>query len=572
MKNLLQKGFAGALCTLICLSAAFASGNETRSGKRSDRPLIIKAQPWGPTEADVSGAKARVERSPALRSVLKGAKYRLLSLQYIETEVNRPTRYRVLIYDYSNDRAFTAESDFAATESVSVTEHTDHAEGKFFPGVTREEILDARKVAAADAELAKLNAAGKFEMYDAMPPFTVVDGERLVNIGITKDGVEMIVGVSFKSNRVVYYKGGAPATSKAAPESCGIAQGNCFHPDCGNGFTGQAVISVLEFQGQNPPLWEMLVIRPAASSGRIGERSGVEVRDVKYKGKLVLKRGHVPVLNVNYTGDVCGPYRDWQDDEGGFMAPAAGAQNPANGIRILAAGQVATTSLDTGNDEGDFRGVAVYTQNTSFGNEVVMVSEMNAGWYRYLMEWRFAPDGTIRPRYGYGATKSSCVCAAHNHHTYWRFDFDIVNSANNIYQVERGRKFLRPILTESTILRNYGTNRGFVIQNAAGDEAYSITPGRSDGNADTYGQGDFWLLKFAGTPASPLELDDPNTSTAANFTPWLNGESLAGQDVVVWYAGHFIHNDGANQVDPARNGEILTGSHVVGPDLRPIRW
>ena len=45
----------------------------------------------------------------------------------------------------------------------------------------------------------------------------------------------------------------------------------------------------------------------------------------------------------------------------------------------------ATTILDTGSDAGNFLGVGIYVQ----GLEVVVVSEMEAGWYRYISEWRF---------------------------------------------------------------------------------------------------------------------------------------------------------------------------------------
>ncbi|MBA3694589.1 MAG: hypothetical protein H0W77_14355, partial [Acidobacteria bacterium] len=144
---------------------------------------------------------------------------------------------------------------------------------------------------------------------------------------------------------------------------------------------------------------------------------------------------------------------------------------------------------------------------------------------------------------------------------------------NKVFQVERGRKFLQPITNEITRLRNYQTNRSFLIQNSTGDEAYMLVPNVSDGTADTYGGGDLWLLKYQGTSDSPGELDDPNTNTAANFTPWLNNESLVNQDVVVWYGAHFIHSDGANRLEPNRiNPSILSGSYVVGPDIRPIRW
>ena len=153
---------------------------------------------------------------------------------------------------------------------------------------------------------------------------------------------------------------------------------------------------------------------------------------------------------MQYVNNTCGPYRDWQYAEGNFNAPDAGASNPAPGIRILAPGQVATTAVETGNDAGNFRGVAVYQQDVGFGNELVMVSEMNAGWYRYIMEWRFAPDGTIRPRYGFGSVTNGCVCNPRTHHVYWRFDFDIVQPNNKVFKVERGRKFLTPL--------NYGSN------------------------------------------------------------------------------------------------------------------
>jgi hypothetical protein len=323
----------------------------------------------------------------------------------------------------------------------------------------------------------------------------------------------------------VRYKGNAPLTSRAAHDDCGIDSAN--QGNTPNGTAGQYQLTVSQ---NNSPLWEMLVVRPSASSGNSEERSGIEVRDVKYKGKSVLKRGHSPILNVQYEDDACGPYRDWQYAEGYFDAPEAGAIDPAPGIRILAAGKTAKTSLESGIDSGSFAGVAVYTQN----NETILVSEMDAGWYRYISEWRFANDGTIRPRYGFGATTSTCVCFEHNHNVYWRFDFDVVNPINKIFQNERNRKFMQPIANETTRLRNYQTEAG----------------------------------------GEPDEIDDPNgEELKANFAPWLNNESLVNQDVVVWYAGHFGHNsDGESLLNPDRSGTVTSGSHVLGPTLRPVNW
>jgi hypothetical protein len=416
-----------------------------------------------------------------------------------------------------------------------------------------------------------------------MPPLSNFKGERLVNVGVknTATGESQIVGVSFKNDRVVRYENGAPLTSKVAPEACGIA--DAHQSSTADGVPGQNLITIIQ---SGVTIWEMLVVRPSSSSGRAFERSGLEVRDVKYKGKSVLKRGHAPVLNVRYINDVCGPFRDWQFQEGFFNAPAEGATNPAPGIRILAEGQIATTAVESGNDMGNFQGVAIYRQNVHSVSEIVMVTEMNAGWYRYIMEWRFALDGTIRPRYGFASIEDACVCSPRTHHVYWRLDFDIVGPNNKIFQVERGRRFLKPVTTEAAIFRNYQLNRRFLIQNSTGDEAYQITPNQTDGSVtdsngaltDTFGAGDFWLLRFKGAADAPQEIDDPNPDSPnpivayrAALDPWVSGESLTNQDVVVWYAAHVQRVDGSSRSESAKP-EVLQGKHVVGPDLRPVLW
>ena len=572
--KLLRNGFL-SIGLIIALFSGLAEANEspTKREKRAAEPMQINVTAWGPTQEIVDAAKSRVERSAAVQNKLRGTKYRIFTFDYIENTIDKsqpsapPTRFRVVFYDYTNDRTIIAESDFAGTGAVTVREEFSQ------PNFNEEEFEEAVRIIRGDARFGSMLRGEHLRVFQPMPPITVLDGttERLVNVGLEAFGNSTkneIVSVSVKRGEVIRYDTGAPQLSLATPNACGIPSAAQGSPP--NGTAGQYRLSVA--QGGSP-LWEMLVIRPSASSGNSFERSGIEVRDVKYKGKSVLKRGHVPVLNVSYTGNVCGPYRDWQYQEGFFDAPTQGATDPAPGIRILGAGQIAQTALDSGIDMGNFVGVAIYKQDVGFGEELVMVSEMNAGWYRYIMEWRFAPDGTIRPRYGYGAINDSCVCTVHHHHTYWRFDFDIVNPNNKIFQVERGRKFLQPITNELTRLRNYATNRSYVIQNSTGNEAYMLVPNITDGNTDTYGKGDLWFLKFQGTADAPGELDDPNTDTAVNLAPWVNNESLVDQDVVVWYAAHFIHSDGLNRLEPNRiNPSILSSSHVVGPDIRPIRW
>ena len=142
--------------------------------------------------------------------------------------------------------------------------------------------------------------------------------------------------------------------------------------------------------------------------------------------------------------------------------------------------------------------------------------------------------------------------------------------------MERGRRFQVPVETEAAFFRNYARNRSFMVQNANGDEAYVITPNLTDSSVtdalgnltDTFGKGDFWLFRFKGTPSSPDELNDPNTNSSINIDPWLTNESLVNQDIVIWYGAHQTRKDGASFTAP----NVLTGQHVIGPELRPVRW
>lgn len=565
---------------LVCLSmtAAFAATgdgeNTTVRSKRAAKKLSLKVVPWGPSQADVDAARQRVAQSGVVQRKLQGSKYREVGFEYLydgtesKADASRPpTRFRVIYYNYSTDMALFVESNFAGNEPVSARWEN------VVPGVGEAELSAAFQVVAQDSGIAKARKSST-EFYPAMPPTTVINGERLVNIGIMdpKTGENQIVGVSFKNNKIVRYENNAPPTSAATPDACGIP--NAGQSPTGAGVAGQATLTVNDTGGN--PLWEMLIIRPSSSSGATFERSGLEIRDVRFKGKMVLKRGHVPVLNVKYVSG-CGPFRDWQFSEGFFNAPDTGSQDPAPGIRILGPGQVATTSVETRNDSGNYRGVAIYTQDVGLGPEVVLVTEMEAGWYRYIMEWRFATNGTIRPRYGFGSTADSCVCIQRTHHVYWRFDFDIVNASNKIFLMDRGRRYQTLVETESAFFKRPQTSRTLMIQNSTGDEAYQIVPGTNDGRVlndagdlvDPFGGGDFWLTRFKGTAAAPTEIDDPNTSEAANLSPWVNGESMVGEDVVVWYAAHQVRVDDASRT---ASPQVITGAHIVGPVLRPIRW
>ena len=41
-----------------------------------------------------------------------------------------------------------------------------------------------------------------------------------------------------------------------------------------------------------------------------GQRSGLVIKNVDYNGTRIINRGSMPVMRVEYNGDVCGPYAD----------------------------------------------------------------------------------------------------------------------------------------------------------------------------------------------------------------------------------------------------------------------
>jgi Cu2+-containing amine oxidase len=262
----------------------------------------------------------------------------------------------------------------------------------------------------------------------------------------------------------------------------------------------------------------------------------------------------------------CGPhYRDWQNWE--WPLQCDGRDNPDHpGFKLCKS--AATSILDNGNDIGNFYGVAVYVD----GLEVVLKSQSMAGWYRYVQEWRFHVDGTLKPRFGFAGVRQDyygyfCICQVHRHHVYWRLDFDIVTPWNNtVREINSHPSDHNDIIYEKRRSKNQDRRRHWEISNRRHghrDRVYSLTPGKNDGTSDAFGVGDLWVLRH-----HPDELDDnvdvsgSAAETMAHIDKFAeNGELVKDQDVVVWYGAHFKHDQSHKE-----------GGHIVGPTIRPVRW
>ena len=140
---------------------------------------------------------------------------------------------------------------------------------------------------------------------------------------------------------------------------------------------------------------------------------------------------------------------------------------------------------------------------------------MEAGWYRYKSEWRFHVDGTIKPRFGFAAVEDSCVCNPHHHHVYWRLNFDVGDTKNNLAEEHNdpplsGSANWHAIEYEIKRMRDPSRKRKWRIKKQDTNKGYFIVPGPSDGIADDFGKGDIWFLRNR-----PNQFDDDAVTTGA---------------------------------------------------------
>ena len=226
--------------SIVIISFAFtvspAGVGSQKDRRKVPQPLKITVTPWGPTQADIDAAKLRTENSETVQSILNNTNDRLMSLEYIGSQNNKkpPTRFRIIYYDYTNNRTYTAEGDFAGTEKIKSCRPISSPES---PTKSWRTLTSLRPLTGT---LALLAESKKIEFSAAMPPVTMVEGERYVNVGVRNNitGEFRVVGVGFKNNTVLKYEGGAPKASRSAEDTCGLP--NAFQQTTDNGTPGQA--------------------------------------------------------------------------------------------------------------------------------------------------------------------------------------------------------------------------------------------------------------------------------------------------------------------------------------------
>jgi hypothetical protein len=555
----------------------------SNNGDSSQDKIVVKMVAFGPSFRNINSFASKLLNRPKVRSYLKGISGeelekkknrqapRLLSIELLpETiaaaattkRISLPKSYLAKYYDYENNCCLIVKGKLGQRNPTEIVE------SKQQPLPNKEEFEDAVGILSqSEPNIGESIQNDILKPYRPMPPLFIKetpdgDIERTLCVGLrstdsnsnnTSKYQHDIMAINMINKVVTRFDNRAPANSRAEESICGSPY--AAQPTANRGTPGSAKLTVT--QG-NTLLWDFIVTRPAASSGTNG--SGIELQYVNYKGKRVLHRANVPILNVQYDQDACGPYRDWQYEES--MIEADG-DDVVPGFRICPT--PAKTILDSGSDQGNFLGVAVYVDGLE--EEVVLVSEMEAGWYRYISQWRLHANGTIKPRFGFSAVNNSCVCNPHHHHVYWRLNFDVGDTKKNIVEEYNdppitGQSNWHIIRYETKRLRNPSSNRKWRIQNQQTGKGYMINPGANDGITDSFGKGDIWFLKNR-----PNQFDDgveaigpPYEAQIDNF---VNHELIKNKDTVIWYAAHFTHI-------ATHDDTTTTTGHIVGPDLMPL--
>lgn len=326
-------------------------------------------------------------------------------------------------------------------------------------------------------------------------------------------------------------------------------------------------------------VWEMCWVRPSNSSGPRG--SGLELRNIHFRGVLIMKRAHSPNLFAEYKNNAGGNcYRDWKDENSTILAEPAVRNILGTPVNFTATtncdvSNLPTTSYGacpfgqsgrTGADCSAAGGVAI--ENLAAGAGFRLTSQYTAGWYKYTARYTFLQDGNIDTQFGFGNSDGTFNNVTHWHHNYFRFDFDIGGAGNDQVLADGV-----PASTEFSAVRQ---NRViYEVRDAAQGFGYVIAPGANDDTfpANQSGRNLHTVDLIATTYKANEYTDNASWSLsdcAMNAGALANGESIANTDVVMYYRAS-VRDATANDVAATGGGFIPQDSMVckrVGPSLQ----
>lgn len=262
------------------------------------------------------------------------------------------------------------------------------------------------------------------------------------------------------------------------------------------------------------------------------DEAGLAIRDVHFNGVRVLKKASLPVIRVQYDGDHCGPYEDKIEND-------KSCSGESIGIRCL---------LKISNCGNQFLCQQELTGGGDKWLELGILARI--GDYRIYQVWYFGPDGIIDSH-----VFSSGVAAPinHRHHPYWRLDFDVVDSSNEVWEFEDdgpaekvgnqivSKKAAAPhkISVEGGSFKSknifgHTQNRRWFVKDPQTGSGVWVIPGAEDGTTDGFGKDDVQVRRYHSSQDGEWEFG------AGGNLGYDNDENVES-DVVFWYISHMTH-------------------------------
>jgi primary-amine oxidase len=300
-------------------------------------------------------------------------------------------------------------------------------------------------------------------------------------------------------------------------------------------------------------------------------REGIVLHDVTYtpiggQPVEVLSEAALAQIHVPYD-DNGARFHDLSDFGLGSNMDVLNAGDCPNGT-LLSSNWVCQTEAPTGYAYKDYDQVADSTSLNLFSASCI-------GAYCYVVAWNLDDDGTIRPEVGatgslqiYGGTPQTTWpmgggsrAVAHMHNFYWRLDFDVDGQAND--RVEE-LEALPAAGTGRSQLRN--TRRAFSVEVARrvapgafrswrvrdtvtrnGDNhpiSWELVPNPDNifrgPTFEPFTQNELYVTR--NRPCERFASHNPTTGGCpSSVAAFANGQSLTGQDLVVWYGTSFHH-------------------------------
>ena len=261
------------------------------------------------------------------------------------------------------------------------------------------------------------------------------------------------------------------------------------------------------------------------------DQEGLVIRSVRYRGHQLLYKASLPSLRVHYDGN-CGPYKD-----------------PLHYNNAQTTSRCPSTR------------VCLYSYTSGGLRALGVESYHRISAYRLTHRWVFWEDGRLMAR----LYSAGLYCNYdHRHHAYWRFDFDIDDSANdlvfeyNTYTPNLGwGPGWHTKSSEITRVKNSSSQRSWAVMDLQSQRGYHVLPGPNDGTADWFSTRDLWVLRYHGAEDKHGLQGSASDDGLATY---LNSEDVNGKDIVLWYAAHLHHH----AADPEGDW------HGAGPDLVPF--